>query len=33
MAATLLSDALWDLIRFAMLDWLARHDQIDWSRR
>jgi transposase len=23
---------VWDLIHFAMLDWLARHDQIDWSR-
>ena len=22
----------WDLVHFAMLDWLARHDQIDWSR-
>jgi transposase len=23
---------IWDLIHFAMLDWLARGDQIDWSR-
>jgi len=23
---------VWDLIHFALLDWLARHDQIDWSR-
>jgi transposase len=23
---------IWDLIHFALLDWLARHDQIDWSR-
>ena len=23
---------VWDLIHFAMLDWLARHDQVDWSR-
>jgi transposase len=23
---------VWDLVHFAMLDWLARHDQIDWSR-
>ena len=23
---------VWDLIHFAMLDWLARNDQIDWSR-
>ena len=22
----------WDLIHFALLDWLARKDQIDWSR-
>ena len=22
----------WDLIHFALLDWLARCDQIDWSR-
>jgi hypothetical protein len=22
----------WDLIHFALLDWLARGDQIDWSR-
>jgi len=22
----------WDPIHFALLDWLARHDQIDWSR-
>ena len=23
---------IWDLIHFALLDWLARYDQIDWSR-
>ncbi len=23
---------VWDLIYFALLDWLARYDQIDWSR-
>ena len=23
---------VWDLIHFALLDWLARYDQIDWSR-
>jgi transposase len=23
---------VWDLIHFALLDWLARCDQIDWSR-
>src|SRR4026208_767280 len=23
---------VWDLIHFALLDWLARFDQIDWSR-
>ena len=23
---------VWDLIHFALLDWLARNDQIDWSR-
>jgi transposase len=23
---------VWDLIHFALLDWLARSDQIDWSR-
>jgi transposase len=23
---------IWDLIHFALLDWLARDDQIDWSR-
>src|SRR4029453_12580256 len=23
---------VWDLVHFAMLEWLARHDQIDWSR-
>jgi transposase len=22
----------WDLVHFALLDWLARHHQIDWSR-
>jgi len=32
MAAVQLPDALWDLIHFALLDWLARSDQIDWSR-
>jgi transposase len=24
--------SVWDLIHFALLDWLARKDQIDWSR-
>jgi transposase len=24
--------AIWDLIHFALLDWLARDNQIDWSR-
>ena len=23
---------VWDLIHFALLDWLARYDQIDWLR-
>lgn len=23
---------VWDLIHFALLDWLARNDEIDWSR-
>ena len=23
---------VWDLIHFALLDWLARYDQIDWAR-
>jgi transposase len=23
---------IWDLMHFALLDWLARHHQIDWSR-
>ena len=23
---------IWDLMHFAMLDWLAHYDQIDWSR-
>src|SRR5262249_59453699 len=23
---------VWDLMHFALLDWLARSDQIDWSR-
>jgi len=23
---------VWDLIHFALLDWLARDDQIEWSR-
>src|SRR4030095_2563562 len=23
---------VWDLMHFALLDWLARNDQIDWSR-
>jgi hypothetical protein len=23
---------VWDLIHFALLDWLARCDQIDWSQ-
>ena len=22
---------VWELIHFALLDWLARYDQIDWS--
>jgi len=22
---------VWDLIHFALLDWLARNDRIDWS--
>src|SRR2546428_8514989 len=25
-------ERVWDLIHFALLDWLARNDQIDWSR-
>ena len=25
-------EGIWDLIHFALLDWLARDDQIDWSR-
>ena len=25
-------EGVWDLIHFALLDWLARCDQIDWSR-
>jgi transposase len=24
--------SVWDLIHIALLDWLARYDQIDWSR-
>lgn len=24
---------IWDLIRFALLDWLSRDAQIDWSQR
>lgn len=24
--------SVWDLIHFALLDWLARYEQIDWSR-
>jgi len=23
---------IWELLHFALLGWLARHDQIDWSR-
>jgi len=23
---------IWDLIHFALLDWLSRHSRIDWSR-
>jgi transposase len=23
---------VWDLMHFALLDWLARSDQIDWSQ-
>jgi transposase len=26
------SAGTWDLMHFALLDWLGRHDQIDWSR-
>jgi hypothetical protein len=25
-------EGIWNLMHFAMLDWLARNDQIDWSR-
>jgi len=25
-------DGIWDLIYFALLDWLSRDGQIDWSR-
>jgi transposase len=25
-------EGVWDLIHFALLEWLARSDQIDWSR-
>jgi transposase len=25
-------DGIWDLIHFALLDWLSRDGQIDWSR-
>ena len=32
MGAALLPDPLWGLIHFSLLDWLARDDQIDWSR-
>ena len=30
--ARLARAGVWDLIHFALLDWLARYDQIDWSR-
>jgi len=30
--ARLQQAGVWDLIHFALLDWLARCDQIDWSR-
>jgi transposase len=30
--ARLATRGVWDLIHFALLDWLARDDQIDWSR-
>ena len=30
--ARLATSGLWDLIHFALLDWLGRNDQIDWSR-
>ena len=32
MVAVLLPDALWDLMHFALLNWLARDGDIDWSR-
>jgi len=25
-------DGIWDLIHFALLDWLSRDGQLDWSR-
>jgi transposase len=25
-------EGVWDLVHFALLDWLARNDRIDWSR-
>lgn len=25
-------DGIWDLIHFALLDWLSRDDHVDWSR-
>lgn len=25
-------EGLWDLMHFALLNWLAREDDIDWSR-
>ncbi len=31
-AARLAMAVAWDLIHFVLLDWLARNDQIDWSR-
>jgi hypothetical protein len=31
LAARLATDGVWDLIHFALLDWLARGGHIDWS--
>ena len=31
-SARLEGAGVWDLIYFALLDWLARSDQLDWSR-
>jgi hypothetical protein len=30
--ARLAADGIWDLTHFALLDWLSRDGQIDWSR-